>query len=55
LGLIEKPYLNLLEYHKRKWRKEDKKDYTLVVIENGQKGIKCQETKLFSLENNDED
>jgi hypothetical protein len=36
LGLIRKPYLNLLEYHKRKWRKQGEKDYSLIVIENGQ-------------------
>jgi hypothetical protein len=39
LGLIGKPYLNLLEYHRRKWRKEEQRDCVLVVIENGKKGI----------------
>jgi hypothetical protein len=39
LGFIRQPYLNLLKYHRRKWRKEEKKDYALVVTTNGQKGI----------------
>jgi hypothetical protein len=39
LGLIGKPYLNLLKYPQRKWKKEEKNDYALVVIKNGQKGI----------------
>ena len=38
-----------------KWRKEEKNDYALVVTKKWAKGNKCQETKLFSLENNDEE
>jgi hypothetical protein len=39
------------EYHRRKWRKEEKKDYALVVIENGQKGInvKKQNCSLWKI------
>jgi hypothetical protein len=51
LCLIGKPCLNLLEYHRRKWMKEEKKDYALVVIENGQKGInvKKQNCSLWKI------
>jgi hypothetical protein len=54
LGFRRLPYLNLLEHHIRKWRKEEKKDYDLVVTTNGQKGINVEKKKI-TLENNDEE
>jgi len=37
--LIRLSNLNLLEYHRTKWMKEEQKEYALVVIENGSYNI----------------
>ena len=53
LCLREKPWLNLHNYHNRKWIRETK-GLSFGCNRQCSSGRKCQEINLFTLENDDE-